>query len=414
MKSLFTILFLSFFFLAPGQDLSYATAVVDTLSAPGMHGRGYVNEGDKIAASFIASEFEKAGLEFFNVNYYQSFSLPINTFPDSLFVTLGERELIPGKEFVVKSNSPGISGSFYLIKLMHDSLSDPLAELKQQQLDLKDKVVITDFSLKELNQIAELGAAGYIFLVDKVSWHVSQANEVKSYFTLEITNSCFKSGDEVVDLAIQNKFVKNYRTQNVIGFIKGSKHPDKYIGISAHYDHLGRMGHEVFFPGANDNASGTAMLLDLVKYYVNPDNRPEKSMVFFAFSAEEAGLIGSSYYVTHPLFPLEKMEFLLNLDMVGSGSEGIKVVNGAVYEKAFKKLQKLNDKSDYLVKVAKRGEAANSDHFPFYYKGVPSFFIYTLGPECKEYHNIYDTPENVPFTEYSDFFALLTEFIKSF
>lgn len=100
--------------------------------------------------------------------------------------------------------------------------------------------------------------------------------------------------------------------------------------------------------------------------------------------------------------------------MVGSGSEGIKVVNGTVFEKDFKKLQKINDKNNYLSKVSKRGEAANSDHYPFYYKGVPSFFIYTLGPECKEYHNVYDTPANVPFTKYNDLFKLITNFANDF
>ena len=396
------------------QDLNYVKIVIDTLTSPGMHGRGYVNDGDKIASEFIAAEFQKAGLESFNINYFQSFGMPINTFPDSIHVFYAGRELAPGKEFVVASNSPAVQGKFTLVKLMQDSTRNVLDDLKKSGANLSDKVVITDFGSKDMKQISELNAAGYIFLTDKISWHVSNGFEVQNYFTIDLLRELYVDTVTQMILDFQNKFIKNYRTRNVIGYIKGRKHPEKYFIFSAHYDHLGQMGQRAYFPGANDNASGTAMLLDLVKFYSKPENQPEMSMVFMAFSAEEAGLLGSSYYVMHPLFPLDKIEFLVNLDMVGSGSEGIKVVNGTVFEKDFKKLQKINDKNNYLSKVSKRGEAANSDHYPFYYKGVPSFFIYTLGPECKEYHNVYDTPANVPFTKYNDLFKLITNFANDF
>jgi Zn-dependent M28 family amino/carboxypeptidase len=90
------------------------------------------------------------------------------------------------------------------------------------------------------------------------------------------------------------------------------------------------------------------------------------------------------------------------------------VVNGSVFHEKFNLLVKINDENRYLYQVSERGEAANSDHYPFYAAGVPCFFIYTLGSECKEYHNIYDNADNVPFTEYEDLFRLLTDFLKTF
>src|SRR5690606_24991792 len=100
--------------------------------------------------------------------------------------------------------------------------------------------------------------------------------------------------------------LNNYQTQNVIGFLPGKSKRDSFVVFSAHYDHLGRVG-EAYFPGANDNASGVSMLLELASYYAVPENKPEYSIVFMAFGAEEAGLIGSKFYVNHPLFPLKSI-----------------------------------------------------------------------------------------------------------
>jgi Zn-dependent M28 family amino/carboxypeptidase len=98
--------------------------------------------------------------------------------------------------------------------------------------------------------------------------------------------------------------------------------------------------------------------------------------------------------------------------MVGTGSEGITIVNGTVYPKAFALLDSINTSNNYLLNVTPRGESCNSDHCPFYQKGVPSVFIYSRGKEYQEYHNIYDLPQNLPFTEYVDIFSLLRDFIK--
>lgn len=402
-------------FQAESQNFAYAKSIVDTLSSPAMHGRGYIANGDKIAAQFIANEFRNFGLQKMNDNYFQPFSLSINTFPDSLHVSIDNHPLIPGIDFTVLSSSPSVSGSFELYKMFADSTRDVIEQTQLKGIDLSDRVVVTDLPLNELKRMSDLGAAGYIFLMKKkVWWHVSIANEVKPYFALQILAKKFPPDKHQVTLNFKNSFIENYQTQNVIGFIKGTKSQDKYIAITAHYDHLGMMGPETYFPGANDNASGVAMMLDLAKYYSLPGHQPEYNLIFMAFSAEEAGLLGSTFYTSHPFFPLENITFLINLDMVGSGSEGIKVVNGGVFEQEYQRLLDINDEKNYLVKVSKRGEAANSDHYPFYAQGVPSFFIYTLGPESSQYHNIDDTPDNVPFTEYDDLFRLIADFVQTF
>jgi Zn-dependent M28 family amino/carboxypeptidase len=171
------------------------------------------------------------------------------------------------------------------------------------------------------------------------------------------------------------------------------------------------MGKDTYFPGANDNASGTTMLLELAQHYSQPQNQPEYSMVFMAFGAEEAGLIGSRYYVQHPLFPIREIKFMINLDLVGTGDEGMTVVNAVDLPDQFNLLTRINEQKGYMPKINKRTNAPNSDHYFFATKGVKAIFIYTLGG-IKAYHDIYDRAETLPLTKFKELFGLLTDFIE--
>ena len=204
------------------------------------------------------------------------------------------------------------------------------------------------------------------------------------------TNSIFDKPITKLTIDVKNKFYKAYKSQNVIGYIKGEV--DSFLVFTAHYDHLGKLGERATFYGANDNGSGDAMVLNLADYYSH--HKSHYTMVFMFFSGEEVGLLGSIYNALHPVFDLKKVKFLMNLDMVGTGQEGIRIVNSTVFKKEYDLLNKINSNKKYLVEIKKRGEAANSDHYPFYAKGVPAFFIYTLGGS-KQYHNIYDKPDQL-------------------
>jgi Zn-dependent M28 family amino/carboxypeptidase len=217
------------------------------------------------------------------------------------------------------------------------------------------------------------------------------------------------SGRSTVDFDIEAGMA-NVRTRNVVGYIRGIQKPDSFLVVTAHYDHLGQMGEEVIFPGANDNASGVAMLLSLAKHFAS--SPPQYSMVFIALSAEETGLQGAGYFVSNPLIDLKKIRFLVNFDLAGTGEEGIKVVNGSVYKDNFDLLKKINDEKHYLKSVQSRGAACNSDHCIFYEQGVPCFYIYTLGG-IQAYHDIYDRAETLPLTEFNDYTQLMIDFLGS-
>jgi aminopeptidase YwaD len=210
-------------------------------------------------------------------------------------------------------------------------------------------------------------------------------------------------------LDIRNEYISAYQAKNVIGIIPG-KRKKEYVFFTAHYDHLGRMGKDAFFPGGNDNASGVAMLLSLAKFY--HENPPEYTIVFCFFSGEEAGLLGSKYFVENPWVKLKKIKFVLNVDIMGSASKGITVVNATKHEASFKRLVTINEKKNYLLKVKSRGPTANSDHHFFDLAGVPAFFIYSMG-DVKNYHNIQDNSENTTLDNFNQVQALLVDFVSA-
>jgi hypothetical protein len=98
--------------------------------------------------------------------------------------------------------------------------------------------------------------------------------------------------------------------------------------------------------------------------------------------------------------------------MVGTGSDGITVVNATKFKDQYNRLLNINKEKNYLKTIAERGESCNSDHCPFYEKGVPAIFIYAMGSEFTEYHNVYDLPQKLPFTKYNEIFKLLIDYIS--
>ena len=417
------------FFIPPliGQDINYARKVVDTLTSISMHGRGYVNHGDKVAASYIENEFQAMGLKPFKEKYFQEFYFSINTFPDTINVAINEEYLSPGVDYLILPNTTTVHGVFDCIWLNKSIINDKRKLRKFKKTNFSKKIIIVDD--KEITEKEQLDfiktlsanplkAAGIIVLKDKLTWKTSR--DTVAYIGLEILRDKMYSfaripqspfpEDLKIALDIKNKFIKNYTSQNVIAHIKGSIYPDSFIVFSAHYDHLGQMGTNTYFPGANDNASGTAMLLNLAKYYSQPENKPDFSLTFMAFGAEEVGLVGSKYYTENPLFPLKNIKFVLNMDIMGTGDEGITVVNATKHQDEYNSIVRLNATKNYLKEVKSRGQTKNSDHYSFSEKGVKAFYIYTMGG-IKAYHDIYDKSQTLPLTEFEDIHLLIIDFI---
>ncbi|HRY31787.1 MAG TPA: M28 family peptidase [Bacteroidales bacterium] len=393
------------------QDVSYARRLVDTLAAPGLHGRGYVSSGDQLAAQLIAETFQKQGLRYFGDSWFQDYSFPINTFPGTVRLVVKDDTLIPGRDFLVSSGCRSIAGTFPLLWMKDTTLTVSALRKKIKGMKLSNTFLVLE-RLPALMHSTDLkGVKGVILLREgRMVWSVSNARKLRKMAALEVQRDKLPAGTDSIKLSIDQEYVKKHRTRNVIAYIEGRSRKDSFLVVTAHYDHLGRMGSKTYFPGANDNASGTAMMLDLARHYALPENRPEYSMVFMAFSGEEAGLLGSRHYVKHPLFPLKQIRFLVNLDMVGTGGDGIGLVNGSLYGSETAMLKSINEANNYLKEIKVRGPSAHSDHHPFYEKGVPSVFIYTMGDNYKDYHNPDDQAGRLPYTGYDALFRLLTGF----
>ncbi|HYG37992.1 MAG TPA: M28 family peptidase, partial [Cytophagales bacterium] len=101
-----------------------------------------------------------------------------------------------------------------------------------------------------------------------------------------------------------------------------------------------------------------------------------------------------------------------NLDLVGTGDDGIAVVNAILHEREFNTLNRLNSENQYFSTIKKRGEAANSDHYFFHVKGVKSFFIYTMGG-TKAYHDVNDKASDLPLTKYTELYKLIIDFVAA-
>ncbi len=412
-KSIFLFIVLALSFQLHAQDIEYARKVLGKLTAKNFHGRGYLKKGDEKAAHYIARQFEKNNVQNLDSVYFQSYNFAINTFPGKIVVEIDDTKLNPGEDYVISCSSPTVDGTFTLAFLPDTIPTDSGFIQTINEHKNSGAFLISNYYPRKLYGKTFDGIEGIIILDKKTpGWHVSNGNKVQNTVWLKIKKTALPDDAKKISISATSLFIDEYKTQNVIGFVKGKKHPDRFIFFTAHYDHLGMMGNKTWFPGANDNGSGTAMVIDLARHFALSENQPDYSIAFVLFSGEEAGLHGSSYYANNPLFPLEQIRMLINLDMVGTGSEGITVVNGKAYQDVMNAFNKINEENNFLPEIKARGEACNSDHCPFYKKGVKSIFIYTRGKEHMEYHTIKDVDDNFPFTAYESLFGLLTKYVK--
>ncbi|HLF35109.1 MAG TPA: M28 family peptidase [Cyclobacteriaceae bacterium] len=405
------------------QSLDYARSVIGELCSPRMYGRGYSLKGDSIAAAYIKEEFRRSGILPPGNEYDQVFEISANVFPAEVTLHINHESLIPGKDFVISPSSPSLHGEFMISRLSpHVLLSRKLlpeflrkANDKAILIDRKEFASLPDSVIKELDQFIHYlanertsdPAAILIAGTGKLTWSAATYFDERPVIYIDALP---KGRPKKSTIRIDQQFMQRYQTRNVIGMIPARINTDSFLVVTAHYDHLGTMGLSTYFQGANDNASGTALMLDLARELSVIRDSLNYSLIFIAFSGEESGLLGSQYFSEHPVVDLKKIRFLINLDLAGTGDEGITVVNATVFNTEFELLKKINEEKAYLPAIKSRGEACNSDHCFLYRKGVPCFYFYTLGG-ISAYHDIYDRAETLPLTAYNNYFALVKQFI---
>jgi hypothetical protein len=192
---------------------------------------------------------------------------------------------------------------------------------------------------------------------------------------------------------------KRVQTANILGVLRGS---DPEIGhevvvVGGHIDHLGKKGSDIYF-GADDNASGASIVMELARQFSLCGIKPKRTILFAEFNAEEMGLIGSNYYVEHPVLPLDDTMAMYNFDMVGAGdSSGVLVFGGDDSNNKWitELLRKsaMKDGLDYVIQVVPQKLA--TDHAAFIRAGIPATFNFSRPDPHPGYHTPDDDINNV-------------------
>jgi hypothetical protein len=204
-----------------------------------------------------------------------------------------------------------------------------------------------------------------------------------------------------VDLRVDVRHI-HAQTQNVAGLLRGSdpQLAQEAVVVGAHYDHLGLGRHDALdpdasgqvHPGADDNASGTAAVLELARLLAPRRGELKRSVIFLTFSGEELGLLGSAHYTAHPLWPLEKTVAMLNLDMVGRVRDSKLFVGGTGTSPAFAKILEAANTTGLHLESSRSGYGS-SDHTSFYVKDIPVLFFFS--GLHSDYHRATDTPDKI-------------------
>ncbi|MFP4556985.1 MAG: M20/M25/M40 family metallo-hydrolase [Bacteroidales bacterium] len=273
----------------------------------------------------------------------------------------------------------GAAGVILVSGKKHDP-KDELVSAKNKTFDIGIPVV----------QVSRNLANSILSASDNSIYEIEQKiiNDHKPYSFIAGANVCART--DIVK--------KKRNSQNIVGMIEG-KHPElknQYVVIGAHYDHIG-MGGEgtssrmpdtlAVHNGADDNASGVAAILEIGQKFFK--NQPDRSVVIVAFGAEELGLLGSKFFVDNPLFPIDSISAMINIDMLGRLDEEqtLQVGGYKTSLEADTTLNKVNDDYNLNLALAPQGYGP-SDHASFYSRNVPVLFFST-GP-----HTDYHTPND--------------------
>jgi len=271
----------------------------------------------------------------------------------------------------------------------------PIVERFSQVSEIAKKMGLSDFDNKCLEQVK-------MFPMVYVTLEV--ANEILESHSKTITDlkkEIDKTGKphsfELKQKAELKTDISNKvrTTMNVIGFIEGSEINDESIIIGAHYDHIGvtKNGKEIY-NGADDNASGTAALLEIAQAFSECERKPKRNVYFIAFTAEEKGVLGSGYYVKNPVIPLSKTKAMLNLDMIGRNSpDTIDVVIKDNMGNLLSLNKDISAEVGIYVKESDITPYTSTDHRHFLDENIPSVWYYDGGGEFA--HKVFDTWDKI-------------------
>ncbi|MBI5021562.1 MAG: M20/M25/M40 family metallo-hydrolase [Ignavibacteriales bacterium] len=430
----------------------YLMKTVTYLASKELGGRLSGSEGYNKAASYMANEFSKLGLNPFGDSaYYQNLNVEYNEIYSPVKLNLIEdgnlkKEYKLGKDFVCRE----LTGSGHVtapVVFCGYGLSKPeFGYDDYAAVDVKGKIVIVFKSNPpwKMNDTSNWGNGYPRFKAKLAKEHgavgiliVSLPNDAKpqkaiisvlegggeqdenfpqfhidipvvdeiltgSGFTLKDLQTKIDSSKQsfavqtasIIEMEVHSKYTKEKPTMNIVGKLEGSdpKLKNEYVVVGAHLDHVGEQAGEIYAPGANDNASGSAAVLEIARAFVKSKVKPKRSIIFVLLASEELGLIGSKYFVDHSPVPLEKITSMINLDCVGYG-DSIQIGNGKSAPNLWK-IAKHQDSLYTKMMVEATWKGGGADAGPFHDKGIPAAYFVTTNSYA-HLHYMTDTPETL-------------------
>lgn len=436
-SSFFKALLITLFFTAcsgPKNIVKTDTQTIDNLKAhiqyladDKLEGRRTGTPGEELAMQYISKQFKEIGL------------IPKGTesFPQSFPVNDGKK-IDDITEFIINGSRLEVNKDFFPFPFSPDQRIEALPSVSLQEVgmpwffDLKEVLEenksnphfdLVDYIRTNYKGINNRGAVAMIFynssdIDDKLAFDPKDKSEKLPvpaiYVTKEAAKKYFADKSATLNIKLRTGISEKTRIgHNVIGYIDNKAATTVILG--AHYDHLGygedgnsmiRTGEKSIHNGADDNASGTAALIELAKK-LKTSKATNNNYLFIAFSGEELGLFGSKYFTENPTLDLKSVNYMINMDMVGRLNDSTKVLTvggfgtSPAWDKVVNNMDffKLPYKSDVaaplVIKIDSSGTGP-SDHTSFYRKDIPVLFYFT-GLHT-DYHKPSDDADKINYT----------------
>lgn len=382
-----------------------------------LEGRRTGTNGEKMAMEYISSAFQKLGILPKGTNgYYQPFDI------------YDGKQIDPSTHFIINNNVLLLEKDFFPLAFSSNISLEALPAIAVQEADMpwfydlktgleenknNPHFDLTEYIRVNVKKAKEKGASAIVLyntsvIDDQLHFNSKDRSEGLGipvlYITKEAATKYFADETATLDIKIKVKITDKIRTgTNVVGYIDNGAVSTVVLG--AHFDHLGygedgnsmiRTGEKLIHNGADDNASGTAALIELARLLKNSKQK-NSNYLFIAFSGEELGLNGSKFFTENPTVDIGTINYMVNMDMVGrlNDSTNVLTVGGFGTSPQWNSLiSAYPKKSQLIIKIDSSGTGP-SDHTSFYRKDIPVLFFFT--GLHSDYHKPGDDAEKINY-----------------
>lgn len=384
---------------ADKEIVQYLQQQVGFLSSDELKGRRAGDPGEILASEFIATKFKEIGLtpKGDNESFFQHFTINDGKeLSKDTDLRLNGKVLKAGVDFFPLSNSPAASINAESSPSLNEKGQPWMVDLAEALLENKENphFDVSNLLTEKMLKAKEKGASAVIFfnsssLKDNIQFDPKDKSETAPLPAAYINTNAQKK--HLTDASSSYQISANLlitpkirKSRNVIGYLDNNA--AYTIVIGAHFDHLGygedgnsmlRTAALGIHNGADDNASGTSSMIELA-FLLKNSKAKKYNYLFIAFSAEELGLNGSKYFVENPTVPLNSINYMINMDMVGRMNDSTKTITVGGYgtSPSWKTMIESVKKKDFMMKFDSSGTGP-SDHTSFYRKDIPVLFFFT-------------------------------------